>query len=116
MCGQGCPPRSGEGGGLKNRLVVAIDKSKESKSKIAEAHMRMSSKGQLTIPLGGRNALGLFPMSELEYTIKGESLVLRKASRKVTRGKALVERLRGARAGITMSTDEIMALTRGKGS
>ena len=77
--------------------------------------MRMSSKGQLTIPLDARKALGLFPMSELEFSIKGDSLVLRKSKRRGARGRTLVGKMRGA-GGVTMSTDEIMALTRGEES
>ncbi|TWJ19902.1 AbrB/MazE/SpoVT family DNA-binding domain-containing protein [Geobacter argillaceus] len=74
--------------------------------------MKLTSKGQVTIPRDVRHKLGLFPHSEVEFVIEGNSVVLRKADSKESRGKRLVEALRG-KATVRMSTDEIMALTRG---
>lgn len=74
--------------------------------------MRLTSKGQVTIPLAIRNKLGLLPNTEVEFEVVGESVRIRKAA-KQSRGREIVERLRGtATAGMT--TDEIMALTRGE--
>ena len=73
--------------------------------------MRLTAKGQITIPQGIRERLGLLPNTEVEFDVVGKSVRIRKAARK-RRGRDLVERMRGAaRAGMT--TDEILALTRG---
>jgi len=74
--------------------------------------MRLTSKGQVTIPLAIRERLGLLPNTEVEFDVVGESVRIRKA-KKQSRGRRIVERLRGT--GTTgMTTDEIMALTRGE--
>ncbi len=73
---------------------------------------KVSTKGQVTIPLAIRNATGLLPHCEVEFEVKGKKAVLVKAARRPLRGKAIVRRLRG-RGSVRMSTDEIMALTRG---
>lgn len=75
--------------------------------------MKLTSKGQVTIPRDVRQKLGLFPHSEVEFVIEGNNVMLRKADSKESRGKRLVEALRG-KATVRMSTDEIMALTRGE--
>jgi AbrB family looped-hinge helix DNA binding protein len=73
--------------------------------------MRLTSKGQVTIPLEIRRKLGLLPNTEVVFDVVGESVRIRKAPAQ-RRGRALVERLRGA-ATTNLSTDEILALTRG---
>jgi AbrB family looped-hinge helix DNA binding protein len=72
--------------------------------------MRVTSKGQVTIPLDVRRKLGIEPGSEVEFELdqRGARLVRTKTAR----GKAIARRMRG-RGTIGMSTDEIMALTRG---
>ena len=72
--------------------------------------MRVTSKGQVTIPLGVRRELGIEPGSEVEFELDEHGARL--VRRKTARGKAIARRMRG-RGGIAMSTDEIMALTRG---
>jgi AbrB family looped-hinge helix DNA binding protein len=74
--------------------------------------MRITSKGQVTIPLMVRQATGLLPNCEVEFKIEGGKVVLTKAARQPLRGKRLVEQMRG-RGSVKMSTDAIMALTRG---
>ena len=74
--------------------------------------MRITSKGQVTIPLFVRERLGLLPQSEVEFEIEGDSVRLRKARRQQRRGDAVVAHLRG-RGNKRMTTDQIMALTRG---
>jgi len=76
--------------------------------------MRITSKGQVTIPVEIREKLGLLPNSEVEFEIVGNAVRMRKArSRgKRARGRSVVDRLRG-RGSVRMSTDEILALTRG---
>lgn len=75
--------------------------------------MRVTSKGQVTIPRNVRQRLGIFPQSEVEFVVEGNTVVLRTATEQKSRGKRLVETLRG-RATVRMTTDEIMALTRGE--
>lgn len=74
--------------------------------------MRITSKGQVTIPLAIRQAAGLLPNCEVEFEVKGKKVLMRKAARQPLRGERIVQHLRG-RGSVKMSTDEIMALTRG---
>jgi AbrB family looped-hinge helix DNA binding protein len=75
--------------------------------------MRITSKGQVTIPPEIRERFGFLPDTEVEFVAKKNSVQIVKSTkpRRPTRGDALVRRLRG-RAGIGVSTDEILALTR----
>ncbi|MEA2413505.1 MAG: hypothetical protein QOI58_162 [Thermoanaerobaculia bacterium] len=75
--------------------------------------MRITSKGQVTIPQDVREQFGLLPDTEVDFVVKRNSVQLVKAKnpKKLTRGEALVRQMRG-KAGPGMSTDEIMALTR----
>jgi AbrB family looped-hinge helix DNA binding protein len=74
--------------------------------------MRITSKGQVTIPQDIREQLGLLPNSEVEFEVDGDSVRLRKARRVAARGAALVDRMRG-RGTTRLTTDEILSLTRG---
>ena len=75
--------------------------------------MRITSKGQVTIPQDIRERFGFLPETEVEFRIEGNSVRLVKISAKrgPGRGRAAVNRLRGT-ADIKLSTDEILALTR----
>ena len=75
--------------------------------------MRVTSKGQVTIPIEIRERLGLHPNTEVEFEIVGQTVRLKKARGRQGRGRSLVEHLRGT-ATRGMTTDEIMALTRGE--
>ena len=75
--------------------------------------MKMTTKGQVTVPQHIRERLGLLPNTDVEWELKDGAAVLTKARQgDRRRGRALVEHMRG-RGTIKMSTDEIMALTRG---
>lgn len=74
--------------------------------------MRVGEKGQVTIPKELRDALGIGAGSDITFERDADTLVIRKATDRPTRGQQLADRLRG-RGDIPMSTDEIMALTRG---
>jgi AbrB family looped-hinge helix DNA binding protein len=74
--------------------------------------MRITTKGQVTIPIEVREKMGLLPETEVEFVIKGNVVLLRKTATLSRRGRDLVARLRG-RGTTSMSTDEIMKLTRG---
>lgn len=77
--------------------------------------MRITSKGQVTIPIAIREKAGLMPNTEVDFDFDGQYVRIRRAQRKKgpNRGEQLIERMRG-RGDIKMTTDEIMALTRGE--
>ena len=75
--------------------------------------MRVTSKGQVTIPIEIRERAGLLPHTEVEFEFDGEVVRLIPAAprKKDSRGARVVAHLRG-RVDVAMSTDAIMALTR----
>jgi AbrB family looped-hinge helix DNA binding protein len=73
--------------------------------------MRITTKGQVTIPATIRERLGLLPHSEVDFETVGNIVRLRKAKRG-RRAQRVVGRLRG-RGDVRMTTDEILSLTRG---
>ena len=74
--------------------------------------MRITSKGQVTIPIEIRERLGLLPWTEVEFNVvDGGAVRLTRAKDAPGRGRSIVDRLRG-RATSGLSTEEIMALTR----
>ena len=75
--------------------------------------MRVTSKGQVTIPREIRRQLGIVSQTEVEFMVEHNEVILRLAQSAPTRGKRIVDSLRG-RATVRMTTDEIMALTRGE--
>ena len=77
--------------------------------------MRITSKGQVTIPAEIREQAGLLPETEVEFSFDGKvvSIVRAKSALKPGRGARLVSQMRG-KGDVKMSTDEIMALTRGQ--
>jgi AbrB family looped-hinge helix DNA binding protein len=77
--------------------------------------MRITSKGQVTIPVAIRERAGLLPGTEVDFEIDGEVVRIARAAalRGESRGRRLVRRLSGS-ATVKMTTDEIMALTRGE--
>lgn len=71
--------------------------------------MRVTSKGQVTIPQRIREKLGIVPGAEVEFAEEGGKVYLVKGkSDRPSRFGAF----RGS-ASVKMSTDQIMALTRG---
>lgn len=77
--------------------------------------MRITSKGQVTIPKDIRDKAGLLPDTEVEFVYDGNVVTLKRAEHQGrSRGVRLVEHLRGHGGDIEMTTDEIMALTRGE--
>jgi AbrB family looped-hinge helix DNA binding protein len=75
--------------------------------------MRITSKGQVTIPADIREKSGLLPHTEVDFEFDGKVVrILRSRVRdRKGRGARLVAHLRG-RGDVAMSTDAIMALTR----
>lgn len=71
----------------------------------------VTSKGQITIPKRVRDLLGIGPGSVIDFERAGDGrIVLVKAGKKARPSR--FARLRG-HAGKGLSTDEIMAMTRG---
>jgi AbrB family looped-hinge helix DNA binding protein len=73
--------------------------------------MRVTTKGQVTIPQPIREKLGIVPNSEVDFVEeKGKVYIVKKkgSGRKDT----VFRKLRGI-ASVKMSTEEIMSLTRG---
>lgn len=73
--------------------------------------MKITTKGQVTIPAEIRERLGLLPNTEVEFTIRGDAALLKKAGRRTARGRRVIAQLRG-RATVRLTTDQILALTR----
>lgn len=76
--------------------------------------MQITAKGQVTIPQHIREEMGLLPHTEVEFVVEGEQvrLVKKLPTRSEGRGQRAVRLLRGS-GTVRMSTDEILALTRG---
>jgi AbrB family looped-hinge helix DNA binding protein len=74
--------------------------------------MRITSKGQVTIPIEIREKMGLLPDTEVEFRITGNTVVLKKVGSPSKRSRDLINRMR-RKATLKMTTDEILALTRG---
>ncbi|MGQ0543249.1 MAG: AbrB/MazE/SpoVT family DNA-binding domain-containing protein [Blastocatellia bacterium] len=79
--------------------------------------MRVTTKGQVTIPQEIRRSLGIFPGTEVEFVLNGNSanLIKTKTSNgRLSRGERLVALLAGSATDKTFTTDEILAMTRGE--
>ena len=78
--------------------------------------MRITSKGQVTIPQAVRERTGLLPNTNVEFVVDGGDVRIVKVApgHRPTRGAMVVKRLRASGGRIQMTTDEIMALTRGE--
>ncbi len=72
--------------------------------------MKITTKGQVTIPQEIRERFGLLPHTEVDFEVRDDVVVLRKVGAR-RRGRRIVEHLR-SRGDVRMSTDEILALTR----
>jgi AbrB family looped-hinge helix DNA binding protein len=88
--------------------------------------MRINSKGQVTIPQALRKKTGLLPHSEVEFELDGKAVRIKRARRRSKRAvqpvrqksqrddwPEFIAQMRG-KGDIKMTTDEIIALTRGE--
>lgn len=73
--------------------------------------MKITSKGQVTIPREIRERMGLFPNTEVELVVRGNAVQIVKVQQGASRGASIVRAMR-ERATTRMTTDEIMKLTR----
>jgi AbrB family looped-hinge helix DNA binding protein len=72
--------------------------------------MRVSTKGQVTIPLSVREKTGVVPGSEVEFHVEKDRIYIQKTTSE-GRGEALIKRMSG-KGTVKMSTDEILHHTR----
>jgi AbrB family looped-hinge helix DNA binding protein len=79
--------------------------------------MRVTSKGQVTIPIDIRNKYGITPGAEVEFVEGDEGPQIRVQQRTSQRPGDLVQALRRARKHVThhLTTDQIMEMMRGEG-
>jgi len=75
--------------------------------------MKVTTKGQVTIPQDIREEAGIAPGDDVVFVYEDGVVKILRSEGTRTRGQRLVEHLRG-RATLGMTTDEIMALTRGE--
>jgi antitoxin PrlF len=80
--------------------------------------MRLTSKGQVTIPLEIREKLGLHAGTEVEFDVLEDGVRIRRAGTQARRRQQVRDWIRGIRGAarhtrVQMTTDQIMALTRG---
>lgn len=73
--------------------------------------MRVTSKGQVTIPIAIRQKLDIGPDTEVEFELVGEVVQIRKVAGNEARGRRVLERLMATRYE-GPSTEALMALTR----
>jgi len=78
--------------------------------------MRVTSKGQVTIPIEIREQLGILPETELEFSVRGKEGIFHKApprEGRLSRGERAVTLLAGSATDTRFTTDEILKMTRG---
>lgn len=74
--------------------------------------MRITQKGQVTIPEDIREKYGFLPYTDINFAEeKGRVYII--ATNEKHRGNTIIAHLRGT-ASVRLTTDEIMELTRGK--
>ncbi len=73
--------------------------------------MKVSTKGQVTIPHEIRVKLGILPFTEVDFILKPDGVLIQKKSESKRKGSKLINHLSG-RSKLSMSTNYIMSLTR----
>jgi bifunctional DNA-binding transcriptional regulator/antitoxin component of YhaV-PrlF toxin-antitoxin module len=75
--------------------------------------MRITSKGKVSIPQDIREQCGLLPHTEVRFVVEDGRMLIEKDGPECSRGSEGLQRLRRARLRTRLSTDELLALTRG---
>ena len=78
--------------------------------------MRVTTKGQVTIPIEVREQMGISPGDEVEFhfdVVTHTAHLVKIEPSAMTHGRRVAESLLG-KGDVKMTTDEIMALTRGE--
>jgi len=73
--------------------------------------MRISTKGQVTIPIEMRTKFGLLPCTEVNFVLQNDGILIKKKQGSKRKGSKLLEQLSG-KSRLNMSTEYIMKLTR----
>lgn len=73
--------------------------------------MKITLKGQVTIPQEVREQTGLMPGCEVDFSVGRDGRVYLQKRTGGRRGRQIVAKLRG-RGSVRMTTDEILQLTR----
>jgi bifunctional DNA-binding transcriptional regulator/antitoxin component of YhaV-PrlF toxin-antitoxin module len=76
--------------------------------------MKITSKGQVTVPQALRELYGLLPHTQVEWVPSKAGPRLVKQTSEPARGQLLVERLKVNRPKLRLRADEFLALTRGE--
>lgn len=76
--------------------------------------MRITSKGQVTIPQAIREKAGLLPDTEVDFEIVRGRVILKPLGKRASAGRRALAPLRGSLRHLKRSTAELMALTRGE--
>jgi AbrB family looped-hinge helix DNA binding protein len=76
--------------------------------------MRITSKGQVTIPQEIREQCGLMPHTQVRFLVENGRVLIEKESAALTPSRDGLQRLRRARLRTRLSTDELLALSRGE--
>jgi len=74
--------------------------------------VRITTKGQVTIPGEIREKFGFLPATEVDFVIEGKKVYLKRGKDSGRRGAGLIRHMQG-KSTIKMTTDQILALTRG---
>ena len=74
--------------------------------------MRITSKGQVTIPQDIRERLGLLPHTEVEFSVERGRAVLRPKKSSTTRAAQIVGHLRSHRGKLRMTSKQLLSLLR----
>jgi AbrB family looped-hinge helix DNA binding protein len=74
--------------------------------------MRITSKGQITIPIEIREKMGFLSDTDVDFEVVNGKVYLKRAGSQTRRSRNLIARMRG-KATIKMTTDDIMTMTRG---
>lgn len=74
--------------------------------------MRITSKGQVTIPQAIREELGLLPNTEVEFAVEGRQAVIRPKRGASTRGQRLSEHMQRHRGALRMKGADLLRLLR----
>ena len=76
--------------------------------------MRLTSKGQVTIPQNIRKLAGLKPYDEVEFEYRNKQIVLKPVNRPTLPAEEAIALLRGSgNAKMNLSADEWLEMTRG---
>lgn len=75
--------------------------------------MKVSRKGQVTIPRAIRERFGLFPGTDVEFLEENDKVVIKKAFDQPSRGEEGICRLRQVHPRVHLGTDALLTLLRG---